>query len=95
MDEEIKKFAEIVANKAIICTKDVLTSDEAANYLGISKGSLYQMTMKNRLPFYRPSGRTIYFDRKELQDWMKQNRVSTKEELNAKAESYCISKKGR
>lgn len=76
--------------------KEVLTSDEAAKYLGISKSALYKMTMQRKVPFYRSQGgKLIYFDRAEIIDWMKCNRVATDAELEAKAKEIIKKKGGR
>ena len=45
--------------------KEVLTSDEAAAYLGISKSALYKLTMGRKIPFYK-SAKLCYFDRQEI-----------------------------
>ena len=71
--------------------KEVLTSDEAAAYLGISKSALYKLTMGRKIPFYK-SAKLCYFDRQEIIDWMKAHRVATQEELQAQAKE--IVKKG-
>ena len=72
--------------------KEVLTSDEAAAYLGITKSALYKLTMGRKIPFYK-SAKLCYFDRQEIIDWMKAHRVATKEELDAKAMDI-VNKKG-
>ena len=61
--------------------KDVLTLEEAALFMGISKSTLYKMTHKHELPFYRPNGKLIYFEKSELVKWMRQNRSMTEEEI--------------
>lgn len=88
--EDLKKVAEIVADKTIFCTKEVLTSDEAAKYMGISKSYLYKLTMKREIPHYKPMGKVVYFDREELEEWLKRNKISTEEEIQMNAISYCI-----
>lgn len=65
--------------------KDVLTLEEAAIFLGISKSSLYKMTHKHELPFYRPNGKLIYFEKSELVKWMRQNRSMSEEEIKETA----------
>ena len=66
--------------------KEVLTSDEAAKYLGISKSCLYKLTMGRKIPHYKSQGgKLCYFDRQEIMAWMKAYRVVTKEELEANA----------
>ena len=74
--------------------KEVLTSEEAAAYLGITKSALYKLTMGRKIPFYK-SAKLCYFDRGELIAWMKANRVATKEELDAKAMEIVTKKGGR
>jgi len=61
--------------------KDALTLEEAALFMGISKSTLYKMTHKHELPFYRPNGKLIYFEKSELVKWMLQNRSMTEEEI--------------
>ena len=38
-------------------TKNVLTFDEAARFLGFSKSYLYKLTAANRIPYYKPQNR--------------------------------------
>ena len=65
--------------------KDVLNLEEAALFMGISKSSLYKMTHKHELPFFRPNGKLIYFEKSELLKWMRQNRSMSEEEIEAAA----------
>lgn len=54
--------------------KQVLTLEEASLFMGISKSCIYKMTHKHELPFYRPNGKLIFFEKAELLNWMRQNR---------------------
>lgn len=81
--------------KMLLSQKDVLTFDEAATFIGISKSHLYKLTMANSLPFYRPRGKMIYFERVELSNWLLQNRITPTDELEAKASTYVALNKGR
>ena len=92
-DSEIKRTAEELAERVVFTTKEVLTSDEAAAYLGVSKSCIYKLTMGRKIPHYKSEGgKLCYFDRAELIDWMKAHRVATQEELQAQAKQ--IVKKG-
>lgn len=75
---------------AIINQKDVLTFDEAVQFTGMSKSYMYKLTSAHKIPHYKPSGKMVYFNRNELQTWLLQNRVSTQDELESKAQAYCI-----
>lgn len=46
MPAELQKVADMVTANTIFTTKEVLTSDEAAAYMGISKSYLYKLTMR-------------------------------------------------
>ena len=78
-----------------ISSKQVLTTKEAAAYLGWSMSYLYQQTRLHTIPHYCPMGKTLYFDRLELDEWMKRTRVASNDELQEKALSYTVlGKKG-
>lgn len=90
MTEELKQVADLITANTIFCTKEVLTSDEAASYMGISKSYLYKLTMTQQVPHYKPMGKCVYFNRKELETWLQQNRCATATEINDKANRYCM-----
>ena len=77
-----------------INTKEVLTSDEAARYMGVSLSWLYKLTARQQIPHYKPTGKMCYFNRKELEQWLQRNRIATDEELSQQAQAYCMGKGG-
>ncbi len=95
MAEEIKQVLDLLTANTIYCTKEVLTSNEAAKYLGISKSYLYKLTMGQKIPHYKPMGKMCYFNRLELEKWLQGNRISTEEEIAERAQDYCMEKGGR
>lgn len=92
--EEMQQVVDNVVDKTLFCTKEVLTSDEAARYMGISRSYLYKLTMRKEIPHYKPMGKVVYFNRAELEQWLQSNRVSTTSEVNKKAQAYCMKKGG-
>ena len=94
MAEELKQVADLITANTIFCTKEVLTSDEAAKYMGVSKSYLYKLTMRQQIPHFKPMGKMCYFNRLELEQWLQSNRVSTATEISQKAQAYCIKKGG-
>ena len=77
-----------------LTSKKVLTFDEAAKFTGLSKSYLYKLTSQQRIPFFKPTGKLVYFDREELETWLSQNRIGTVEEIDQRAQSYCMKKRG-
>ncbi len=90
MADELQQVADLVTANIINCTKEVLTSDEAARYMGIKKSYLYKLTMRQEIPHYKPLGKMCYFNRVELEQWLQSNRVATADELSQKAQTYCM-----
>ena len=66
-------------------TKEVLNLEEAASFLGIAKSTLYKMTHENRIPFYKPAGKLIYFEKSVLLEWIRSNRIMSEAELQEEA----------
>ena len=52
--------------------KNVMTSSEAAEYLGISRKKIYDLVRTKNLPFFKPN-RKMFFERQNLDEWVKQN----------------------
>ena len=94
MAEELKQIADFVTANTIFCTKEVLTSDEAAKYMGVSKSYLYKLTMRQQIPHFKPRGKMCYFNRLELEKWLQSNRVATATEISDRAAAYCNKKGG-
>lgn len=89
-----KQIADLITENTIFCTKEVLTSDEAARYMGVSKSYLYKLTMRQQIPHYKPMGKMCYFNRIELEQWLQNNRVSASTEISRQAHAYCMKKGG-
>ena len=56
--------------------KTVLTAREACEYMGITESHLYKLTSRGRIPHYKPTGKLVYFDRSELDDWLLRNKIN-------------------
>lgn len=67
--------------KLLISQKVVLTFDEVAEYTGLSHSYLYKLTSKGDIPFYRPNGKQLYFNKAEIDTWLLRNRAKTNEEI--------------
>ncbi len=65
--------------------KEVLTVEEAAKFMGMARSSLYKMTSDQTIPFYRPNGKMIFFEKSDILSWIRKNRVSSREEIEEDA----------
>lgn len=83
------------AKLAGLANKKVLTSQEAAAYLGWSMSYIYKQTALKNVPHYCPMGKMLYFDREELEEWMKRNRVASNDEILSRVQTdLVLGKKG-
>ncbi len=76
MSEDLKYIADMITENIISAQKEMLTSDEAARYMGVAKSYLYKLTMKKQIPHYKPIGKMCYFKRAELEQWLQNNRIN-------------------
>ena len=82
--EELQKRMEAVED-ILDNAKEVLTVEEASRFMDIARSSLYKMTSDRSIPFYRPNGKLIYFEKSDLLAWMRSNRTISQKEVNEHA----------
>ena len=66
----------------------VLTIDQACHYLGFAKSYVYKLTSAGVLPFSKPNGKSIFFERVKLEEWMLSNASSSIKEKQIHAATY-------
>ena len=72
--EELQKRMDAVED-ILDNAKEVLSVEEAARFMDIARSSLYKMTSDRSIPFYRPNGKMIYFEKADILEWIRKNRV--------------------
>ena len=80
--------------RGYVLEKKMLSIDDVSVLTGLSKSHLYKMTCRHQIPYYKPSGKLMYFDKAEIEEWMRQNRIETTDEAEQRALSYVIEKGG-
>ena len=82
---KLAKRVEVLEN-TLSAGKEVLTLEEAARFMGVTKSSLYKMTHEQTIPYYKPNGKMIFFEKSDLLAWVRKNRVSSEAEISEEAE---------
>ena len=82
-----------IERNSLLASKNVLNFEDVVILTGLSGSFLYKLTCSKQIPHYKPHGKHIYFDKNEIEDWMRQNRVATNEEINAVATNYIVTGK--
>ncbi len=90
--EEIIERLNAIEQKidALIVQKETLNFTEAARYLNLSKSHLYKLTSAKEIPHSKPRNKQVYFERRELDQWLLQNRQTTKAEIEQSAIDYVV-----
>jgi prophage regulatory protein len=70
----------------------VLTFEQGCQYLGYAKSYVYKLTHSNIIPFSKPNGKSIFFDREKLEAWMLSNPKTSREEKQIEAATYVNTK---
>jgi len=65
----LNEIKENLENK-VFDQKEILNLSEAASFLRIAKSTLYKLTHKKLIPFYKPTGKLILFKKQELVAWI-------------------------
>lgn len=90
MEQEIIMRLDAIEQYSLLAAKSVLTITDAALLTGLSKSHLYKLTCTHQIPHYKPNGKQLYFDRKELEDWMRQGKVNSTMESEQQAAAYLV-----
>lgn len=88
LDERLNRI-----EKLLLGAKKVLTFDEACDYTGISRSYMYKLTADNRIPFSKPMGKIIFFNKEKLDKWLLTNNYLTDKDIEKNAIAYTVKNK--
>ena len=74
--------------------KEVLNVEELANYTGWSKSYIWKKTSDGSLQFSKPLGKTIFFSKKWVDEFLLSKPNVTKAQRESQAATYVALKKG-
>ena len=80
--------------------RNLMTTTEAARYLGLKPSYLYKMMMRRMMmrraiPYYKPGGKLCFFAKADLDAWLTRVRVKSQSEIDSEAARYSISRESR
>ena len=85
LDERLSRIEDLLLSQ-----KTVLNFDEVAVYTGLSKSHLYKLTSTGGIPCYKPTGKKIYFDKDEIDEWLLRGKKLSQDEIDDKAEAHLM-----
>lgn len=90
MDKTLEMRVEELEQMLFI-SKNVLSFDEASKFLNLSKSYLYKLTSGNLIPHYKPQGKMLYFEKVDLEAWLRQNPIKTRAQIEQETQKYILS----
>lgn len=93
---EIKRILLEKSNSNQPNPDQLLTIQQAAEFLNLSVPTLYGYVHRSSIPVCkRPGTKRLYFSREELQQWVKAGRKKTISEIESEAENYLANRKNK
>ncbi len=76
-------------NLVFVAQRPWLNVNEFCMYTGYKRSYVYKMVHERTVPYHkRPRGKFLFFDKDEVDAWMMENRMATKDELASYAAGY-------
>lgn len=73
--------------------RNLLTTTEAARYLGLKPSYLYKLMMRRAIPYYKPNGKLCFFSKEDLDAWLTNIRVRSQQEIDSDAAQYLVKRR--
>ena len=83
-----------ILTSAVLSNKQTLNLKEAAAFTGLADSYLYKLTSTQEIPHYKPRGKMLYFDRSELETWLRRGKINSSLEIQQQADAYIAVSKG-
>ena len=74
-------------DETLYTTKDILNMKEVCQYLDISQSLLYKLTCSGEIPHFKPRGKMIFFEKKELIEWIKKSNLLSSEIIKSSSKT--------
>lgn len=86
---------ESLFQKYAFLNKDTLTIEEASRFTGLTTGTLKNYVFQKKIGAFKPGvghSAKLYFDKRELEQYMRQNRILSDMELESQAATFTFKK---
>ncbi len=80
IEERLERIENLLLNSQN-SEKEFFNVDELADYLNLSKSTIYKLTHRGEHPYSRPNGKRLYFHKKKIDEWIQRNSIKTNYEI--------------
>ena len=83
MDAELDTRLKRIEQMAILSAKEVLSVKDVSALTGFKESYVRKLVEECKLPYYKPMGKRIFFEKKDIYSFLRTNRVPSSAELVA------------
>ncbi|UYW01824.1 helix-turn-helix domain-containing protein [Flavobacterium agricola] len=87
--EKLDYLEELILNNK----KQILSVADLEKYTGFKKSSIYQLVHYNKIPYSKPNGKQLFFQKSEIDDWLTKNKSLSNDQIQENALKYALRKK--
>lgn len=69
-------------------SKEILNVEDLINYTGYKRSYIYKLVHKNIIPYSKPNGKTLFFEKSEINKWLLKNKSLSNSEIEKEAINY-------
>lgn len=73
--------------------KEILSVEELEKYTGFKKSYIYHLVHYNKIPYSKPNGKYLFFQKSEINEWLLKNKYLSDDQIQTKAREYVLKKK--
>ena len=88
-EQELVERLDRIEALARLGAKDALDINEVSLLTGYSVNYIHCLTSSKKIPHYK-QGNSLRFSKKEIEDWLLQNKVKTVDETDQESEKICL-----
>ncbi len=88
--EKLSSIEKAIEKLNIVSNEEVdkfLTVEQLSIFIGLSKPTIYGLTHKRKLPYYK-TGKRLCFKKSEIVNWITSSKVKSTREINQMADEY-------
>ncbi|MDM1377038.1 helix-turn-helix transcriptional regulator [Myroides marinus] len=73
--------------------KEILSVEELEKYTGFKKSYIYHLVHFNKIPYSKPNGKYLFFQKFEIDEWLLKNKSLSDDQIQEKAREYVLKKR--
>lgn len=82
--EKLNRLEKLIVDS----NKEILNVEDLINYTGYKRSYIYKLVFNNILPYSKPNGKTLFFQKSEIDAWLLQNKSQSISQIEDKAQDY-------